>query len=64
MVIYEDQNDGTVKAYSDQGMMIQGGFPSGMYAEAYDPKDKGRTYVETDISISSISADENNQEGI
>lgn len=51
MVVYEEQQDGTVKAYSDQGMMIQGGFPEGLYAEAYDPKELNRTYVETDIPV-------------
>ena len=51
MVVYEEQQDGTIKAYSDQGMMIQGGFPEGMYAEAYDPKELNRTYVETNIPV-------------
>jgi hypothetical protein len=51
MVVYEEQQDGTVKAYSDQGMMIHGGFPEGLYVEAYDPKELNRTYVETDIPV-------------
>ena len=51
MVIYEEQDDGTIKAYSDNGMLIQGGFPVGLYAEAYDPKDWERTYMETNIPI-------------
>ena len=51
MVVYEEQQDGTVKAHSDNGMMIQGGFPEGLYEEAYDPAGLNRTYVETDIPI-------------
>ena len=51
MVIYEEQDDGTIKAYSDNGMLIQGGFPTGLYDEAYDPKDLERTYIETNIPI-------------
>ena len=53
MVIYEEQEGGIIKAYSDAGMMIQGGFPLGMYEEAYDPKELNRTYTETDIPIPS-----------
>ena len=51
MVIQEDIGNGLIKSYSDQGMMIQGGFPEGLYAEAIDPAEKGRTYIETDIPI-------------
>ena len=51
MVVYEEQEDGTVKAYSNNGMMIYGGFPEGLYVEAYDPKEMHRTYVETDTPI-------------
>ena len=51
MVIQEDIGNGLIKSYSDQGMMIQGGFPEGLYAEAIDPISAGRTYVETDIPI-------------
>lgn len=48
MVVYERFSDTIVRAYSDKGLMIRGGFPEGVYAEAYDPVDAGRTYVETD----------------
>ena len=53
-VIYEDQPDGTVKAYSDQHKKIFGGFPEAEYDVVYDPKDAHRTYVETDNWIDSI----------
>ena len=53
-VIYEDQPDGTVKAYSDQHKKIFGGFPEAEYDVVYDPKDVHRTYVETDHWIDSI----------
>ena len=58
MVVYEDQQDGTVKAYSDAGKMIRGGFPEGLYAEAYDPKSLNRTYVETDIPVPETEEEE------
>lgn len=51
MIVYEEQIDGTIKAYSDNGMMLSGGFPIGLYEEAYDPKQSNRVYVETDIPI-------------
>ena len=53
-VIYEDQPDGTVKAYSDQHKKIFGGFPGAEYDVVYDPKDAHRTYVETDNWIDSM----------
>ena len=53
-VIYEDQPDGTVKAYSDQHKKIFGGFPEAEYDVVYDPKDAHRTYVETDNWIDSM----------
>ena len=53
-VIYEDQPNGTVKAYSDQHKKIFGGFPAAEYDVVYDPKDAHRTYVETDHWIDSI----------
>ena len=40
-----------IKTYSDKGMFIRGGFPEGLYAEAIDPKELGRVYVETDEPI-------------
>ena len=51
MVVYEDLENGLVKAYSDQKMMIHGGSPEGLYSEAIDPKSTSRTYEETDIPI-------------
>lgn len=50
MIIQETEN-GLVKTYSNLGVYIHGGFPEGNYAEAIDPVDSGRTYVETDIPI-------------
>ena len=40
-----------VRTYSDSGFMIHGGSPEANYAEALDPAEFGRTYIETDISI-------------
>ena len=51
MVVYEDIGNSTIKAYSSEGKMIRGGFPEGVYAEAYDPVDAHREYVETDEYI-------------
>lgn len=50
---YRTREDGVrlFRSYSDQGMMIRGGFPESDYAEAIDPEDAGRTYTETDIPI-------------
>ena len=53
-VIYEEQPDGRVKAYSDQHKKIFGGFPESEYDVVYDPKDAHRTYVETDHWIDSM----------
>ena len=40
-----------IKTYSDKGVFIRGGVPEGLYADAIDPKELGRTYEETDIPI-------------
>ncbi len=40
-----------IKTYSDKGVFIKGGVPDGLYAEAIDPKELGRTYEETDIPV-------------
>lgn len=53
MVVYEDMGNGIVHAYSDIGMVLSGGFPEGLYQEAYDPVGAGRTYVETDEYVPS-----------
>ena len=52
---YRVREDGVnlYKTYSDQGMMIHGGFPEGDYSESIDPEDSGRTYTETDIPVPS-----------
>lgn len=51
MVVYEDIENGLVRAYSDKGVKIHGGFSEDDYVEAVDPKNKNRKYVETDIKI-------------
>lgn len=51
MIVQENIGNDLIRTYSDQGMMIQGGFPVGLYAEATDPISAGRTYIETDIPI-------------
>ena len=51
MIIQEEIGNGFVKTYSDKGMFIKGGVPEGLYAEAIDPKELGRVYVETDEPI-------------
>ena len=53
MIIYEQLENNMVKAYSDKGMMIHGGFPEADYAEAIDPANLNRTYIETDTPIPS-----------
>lgn len=40
-----------IRTYSDRGMMIHGGSPEADYAEALDPAEFGRTYIETNIPI-------------
>lgn len=51
MIVQEEIGNDLVKTFSDQGMYIRGGFPVGLYAEAIDPVELGRTYIETDIPI-------------
>lgn len=46
MVIYENIGNGLVRAYSDNGLLIHGGFPEADYEEAIDPVEKNRTYTE------------------
>lgn len=50
-VIYEDLQNGLVKAYSDAGFYIHGGSPESDYVEAIDPKNLGRKYTETSKKI-------------
>lgn len=40
-----------IRTYSDARMKIHGGMPEGDYAEATDPAELGRTYIETDIPV-------------
>lgn len=47
-----------IKTWSDQGMYIYGGQPIGLYAEATDPINSGRTYIETDEPIEEITEEE------
>lgn len=56
MIIQETEN-GLAKTYSNLGVYIHGGFPEGNYAEAIDPVELGRTYVETDIPIEEEEAE-------
>ena len=51
MIVQEEIGNGLVKTYSDKGVFIRGGFPEGLYAEAIDPKELGRVYVETNEPI-------------
>ena len=51
MIVQELLEGGFVKTYSDIGMMIQGGFPEGLYEYAIDPVSTHRNYIETDIPI-------------
>ena len=50
-VIYEDLQNGLVKAHSDAGFYIHGGSPENDYAEAIDPKSANPKYTETDKKI-------------
>lgn len=38
-----------VRTYSDAHRFVVGGVPAGEYAEAIDPAELGRTYIEGDI---------------
>lgn len=40
-----------IRTYSDSKYMIHGGSPESDYAEAVDPAELGRVYIETDIPI-------------
>lgn len=53
MIIQESINETLIKTYSDQGVLIHGGYPEGDYAEAIDPISANRVYIETDIPIPS-----------
>lgn len=51
MIVQERISETLVKSYSDQGVMIHGGYPEADYAEVVDPISAGRTYTETNIPI-------------
>ena len=51
MVVYEDLQNGLVKAYSDSGFKIRGGDPEFDYNAAVDNASYGRIYKETDTPI-------------
>ena len=53
MIIQEQISETLIRTYSDQHVMIHGGYPEGDYEEAIDPISTGRTYTETDIPIPS-----------
>lgn len=53
-VVYENQEDGMVKAYSDQHKKIFGGSPESTYDVVYDPIEAHRIYAETDEYIDSV----------
>lgn len=50
MIVREAMGD-LIKTYSDRGMLIRGGVPEGLYAEAIDPAEFNREYEETDTPI-------------
>ena len=50
-VIYEDLQNGLVKAHSDAGFYIHGGSPENDYVEAIDPQTENRKYTETSKKI-------------
>lgn len=57
-IIQTEIENNLILSYSDQGFYIRGGNPEGLYSEAVDPKELGRTYEETDIKIEEESTDE------
>ena len=57
MVVYEDLQNGLVKAYSDSGFKIRGGDPEFDYNAAVDNASYGRIYKETDIPIDTDDED-------
>ena len=49
MIIYENYNEDLIRAFSDENFYIKR--EGVLYEEAIDPKDSGRVYIETDVSI-------------
>ena len=62
MIVQEQISEDLTRTYSDKGMMIFGGMPEGLYAEAIDPTELHRTYEETDIPIESEESEEEEPE--
>ena len=61
MVKYENISETHVRAYSDKGVYIHGGYPEADYPDAIDPISEGRTYTETDIPIDGDTVEEKAQ---
>lgn len=53
---YMTREDGVVlnRTYSDKGMMIER--DGELYAEAIDPAELGRVYVETDVPVEEVTS--------
>ena len=58
MIVQEQISDTLIRTYSDSNVYIHGGFPEADYAEAVDPINADRTYVETDIPIEQTATEE------
>ena len=61
---YMTRKDGTIlyRTYSDRGVMIER--DGELYAEAIDPVDYGRIYVETETPIPIYKPDEEQDESV
>ena len=51
MIVQHQISDTLVRAYSDKGVKIHGGFPEADYDDAIDPISAHREYAETDIPV-------------
>ena len=51
MIVQETIENKMIHTYSDSGFYIYGGFPASNYAEALDPIDSPRQYIETNLPI-------------
>lgn len=63
MIIQEQISETLIKTYSDQGVMIHGGYPEADYSEVIDPISMNRTYIETDIPIPTEEIDAEDAKG-
>lgn len=50
-MIIQEHIGNFIRTYSDSGVYIHGGFPEADYAEAIDPENSTRSYVETNRKI-------------